>query len=52
MMMVYFQSGVPQISGNYKHNLKDGMWMHFNENGEALKKEVYKNGQLKESEEY
>lgn len=52
IMLVYYQNGMVQISGNYKHNFKDGLWIHFDERGEVIKKEIYKNGQLKESEEF
>lgn len=52
MMVVYYESGIPQISGMYRHNLKEGPWMHFSEQGAKLKKETYKYGHLKETEEY
>lgn len=52
LMLVYYQNGVPEISGMYENNFKHGMWIHFNERGEVIKKETFRNGRLKKTEEF
>jgi antitoxin component YwqK of YwqJK toxin-antitoxin module len=52
LMLVYFQNGVPEISGMYEHNLKNGLWLYFNDRGQTLKKETYKQGNLKKTEDF
>ncbi len=46
----YFPSGKVLMSGLYKAGLKDGVWMHFTEEGLAKKKETYDKGILKKTE--
>ena len=43
---VYFNSvGKRSISGYYYHGLRNGIWIHFEEDGTTIKKkEEYKNG--------
>ncbi|WP_296296405.1 hypothetical protein [Lentimicrobium sp.] len=40
------------VSGPYKNNFKDGVWMHLNEKGVAEKKEIWSNGFLQAEEYY
>lgn len=52
LMLVYHQNGVPEISGTYENNFKHGLWFTFNNRGEVIKKETYKNGHLRKTEEF
>jgi len=44
----FFPDGHLQIVGKFKNNRKTGTWKYFDENGEPVRKEKWKNGQLKE----
>jgi hypothetical protein len=44
----FYPDGKLQVNGKFKKNRKDGTWSYFDENGERIKKEKWKNGQMKE----
>jgi antitoxin component YwqK of YwqJK toxin-antitoxin module len=48
LMLVYHQKGFPEVSGMYKNNFKDGLWLYYDEEGIVIKKERYAKGNLKE----
>ena len=48
----YHPNGLIFISGPYKNNLKDGVWMHLNDKGVAEKREIWSAGFLVAEEYY
>ncbi len=52
LMTVYHLNKEVNISGTYKENLKNGVWMYFNDHAETIKKEVFDHGILISTEEY
>ncbi len=48
-MLVFHQNSFPEVSGTYKNNLKDGMWVYYDDQGFIIKKERYIRGNLKET---
>jgi antitoxin component YwqK of YwqJK toxin-antitoxin module len=42
----YYESGKLKISGSYKDDKKDKEWKYYDEQGNLIKTEVYKNGEL------
>jgi hypothetical protein len=44
----FYPDGKMQVNGKFKKNKKDGTWTYFDEDGKTVKKEKWKNGQLKE----
>ena len=43
----FFPSGKLQVAGKFKNNRKTGTWTYFDEDGKMVRKERWKNGQLK-----
>ena len=52
LFVLHHISGQVEVSGSYDEGKKVGTWVHLNEIGEMVKKEIYKNGTLIESEEF
>jgi antitoxin component YwqK of YwqJK toxin-antitoxin module len=50
MFKYYFVGGNIYYTGMFKDNVKDGIWMEFNEDGQGVKKETYQNGILLKTE--
>ena len=44
----FYSNGKLQINGKFKNNRKTGTWSYFDENGDLIRKEKWKDGQLKE----
>ena len=44
----FYPDGKLQVNGKFKDNKKDGTWNYLDENGKSIRKEKWKNGQLKE----
>lgn len=43
----YHENGKVKFEGSWRKGKKHGEWVYFNEEGEMLKKEMYKRGKLK-----
>jgi antitoxin component YwqK of YwqJK toxin-antitoxin module len=51
LFVLKHMNGNVEVSGTYRKGKKEDTWVHLNEIGELIKKEVYKNGVLIKSEE-
>tara|TARA_B110000014_G_C19729925_1_gene381194 strand:- start:157 stop:300 length:144 start_codon:yes stop_codon:yes gene_type:complete len=42
----FYENGQLRSKGNYKNEKKEGLWEHFDEEGELTKSETWENGKL------
>ena len=42
----YFPTGELKMKGKYKHDLKSGTWKHYDVDGNLVKREKYRDGEL------
>ena len=42
----FYENGQLSLKGNYKNNKCDGLWEHFDEEGNLTKSETWENGKL------
>lgn len=52
LWVYYFKNGQVHMKGSYKGSSLDGPWFHYNESGDLVRKNIWKNGTVVEDEEY